>query len=80
MGQTAQAGSPVPTEAERQTAHLKLLPELLVAFASFRRHGHIEVLALLLAQQLKPKGRQGQDKSHDSTQQDPIGRTRAGKA
>lgn len=40
----------VPIETmEEQKPHLKLLPQLFIALASFWRHRHIEVLAFFLA-------------------------------
>lgn len=59
MGKTAQRRpQSVPTETESQASHLKLLPELLAALTALRWHRDVKVLALLLAQQLKPAGGQ----------------------
>lgn len=47
-----------PPNSQEKSIHLKLLPQLLISFFSFRRHRDIEILPLLLAQQLKPGGTQ----------------------
>jgi hypothetical protein len=41
--------SGLPRNHGRTKSHLKLLPQLFIALASFGRHGHIEVFTLFLA-------------------------------
>lgn len=48
--------APRPGTRGGPAAHLELLAQVVVALAGLGRHRHVEVLALLLAQQLEPAG------------------------